>query len=218
MRHILTNLGLLGGAAIGVFTLGQVIITSPAFNTELREGNAFGDVTLLLGRDMYNRPAYLYQQAASFVRADLFTLGTGEIEGEAVVASPEEAEARARQAVALAQESLSMDPGNAGAWMVLAWGHLMTGNADETRAAMAVSRQIAPYDFILSEERIAVSLTLFDPAFYVAEDVPILTEDEAAGLVADFEALWLHQTNLYKAYSEQAAQLKLPVFEAPNPG
>lgn len=217
MQRILTNLGLLGGAAIGAVALVQVITSSPAFNNALRQDNAFGDMTLLLGRDMYDRSAYLYQQAASFVRADLITLGTGAIEDEMVIASPEQAEARAQQALVLIDESLSLDPGNAGAWMVAAWAHLMTGNSEETRAAMGVSRQLAPFDFIISEERISMSLTLFDPSFYVTEDIPVLTDQEAAGLIADFETLWRHQPSLYKLYSAQAQQLDLPVFEPPNP-
>lgn len=216
MRRILTNLGLLTGTAIGAFALGQVIVTSPAFNTELRRDNAFGDFVLLLGRDMYDRPAYLYQQAASFVRADLVAMGTGE--DEDVVASPELAEARAEQAVALARESLSMDPGNAGAWMVLAWAHLMTGDPEASRAAMAASRRLAPYNFVLSEERVTLSLTLFDPVFYAEGEAPELTEAETSGLIADFETMWLHQPRLYQIYSEEAQGLGLPIYMPPAEG
>lgn len=213
MQRILTNISLLAGFALGTTALAQVIISAPAFNAELRQGNAFGETALLLGRDMYDRPAYLYQQAASFVRADLVALGTSG--DDVLVASPELAEQRALQAVALARESLSMAPGNTGAWMVLAWAQLLSGEPSAARTSLNISWRLAPYSYVLSEERISISMTLFDSSLYF-DDSPSLTDTERTGLIRDFETLWLHRGGLYDLYSDEARQIGLP-FYVPQP-
>lgn len=201
-------IGLGGAALVGV------VSSAPAFNADLRQGNAFGETALLSGQDMYDRSAYLYQQAASFVRADLVALR--DESGAPVIASAEEAAARARKAAVMVHESLQGDPGNAGAWTVLAWAHLMSGEANQARAALAVSWELAPYSYVLSEERIALSLALFDPAIHSAP--PDLSKVEHDGLVRDSQTLWHQRILLHRLSGNETTRLGLPSYHPPQEG
>lgn len=214
MKHQLTNIGLVAVFALGASALGQVVINAPAFNAELRRDNAFGDTLVLFGRDMYDHPAYLYQQAASYVHADLVTLDAGETGSS--VASLEVGIARAGTAIALLQESLSMDPGNAGAWTVLAWGHLMSGKTGPAMDALSRSWQLAPYNIALAEERLALGLTLLNPTIAPSDAKSSLSDDAAIGLVRDLETLWVQRRGRYGRYAEEAQSLGLPIYTPPS--
>ena len=195
---------ILGGAA-----LIQVVRTAPAFNADLRANNAFGETALLLGRDMYDQSAYLYQQAASFVRADLVT--AYDADGATQIASVELTVQRAQQAALMLNESLAHDPGHAGAWTLLAWAHLFSGESAQARQALNISWQLAPYSYVLSEERIALSLVLFGQE----KSLP-LAKVEYDGLLGDSKTLWYQRGLLHRLYGEEAALLGLPVYLAPK--
>jgi len=217
MRRVLTNLSLVALLAVGGTSVAQVIRSAPAFNAELRQANAFGDVTVLLGSEMYDRPAYLYQQAASFIFADLVpTFDAGNVPR---LATPEEAIARAAQGVALIEESLAIDPGNAGGWNVLAWSQLMRGDFIAARAALQTSWALAPYSLAFAPERIEMALTLFDPdlAFGDTQNLQ-MTQEEKDALVRDSQTLWLQRRNLHRIYREQALAMGFPAFEPPEQG
>jgi hypothetical protein len=210
----LTNVGLLAVFGLGGVAFGQVVVNAPAFNTELRRDNAFGNVVVLLGADMYDHPAYLYQQAASFVRADLGPVGESD-EGRTIV-PVEVAAQRASEAVGLAQESLSMQPGNAGAWMVLAWAHLLSGESGPALEAVQVSWRLAPNNVALAGERVSLSLALFDPALYPTGNAPVPTEEIRGALARDFETLDTHRRHLHRFFIDEARSLGLLV-DAPVP-
>lgn len=210
MRHLLTNLGLVTTMTLGVAAFGSVVVTAPAFNAELRRTGAFGSSILPLGAPMYDPASYLYQQAATFVRADLLPFGDGE--SAPLIAPLELSEQRAAEAVALARESLALDPGNAGAWAVLAWAHMMVAETDEARVAINRSWELAPHSLSLSSERLALVLALFDPILY-AENPPSPTEAEQAAYFRDLETLWVQRRGQFRNYAEEARLAGLPVPE-----
>lgn len=208
MRHFLVNLAIIGQLSLAFTALGAVVATAPAFNGELRQAGAFDAKILPFGPAMYHHSTYLYQQAATFIRADLIPFGDGET--APLVAPLELAEKRAAEAAALAGESLARDPGNAGAWTVLAWASLLQGDPASARDALNRSWELAPYSLTLSEERMALVLALFDASLY-AENAPSMTDAEQAAFFKDFETIRVQRRSFLRGYIEEASATGLPV-------
>jgi hypothetical protein len=117
--RVLANIILLAILVLSAKTVSENISNTPAFNASLRAPNVFGDEQSVLSRSMYNYPDYLLQIGTSFLRADLLPSSDTEAMGE--YASTELAMARAVLAVEVLETSVSLDPGNALAWLFDGW-------------------------------------------------------------------------------------------------
>jgi tetratricopeptide (TPR) repeat protein len=185
VKRILLNASSLAILSIGTGSLVALISQAPAFNTELRRDNVYGQQLLQINRDMYDRSRYLMQQATSFIRADALPFGDAET---GLVAAPlDVAEERGVQAVALLEESLTINPGNAHGWATMAWAQLYAGFVDESLDALRASWRLAPYNYSLTLERIDLALILFDPD--LADDPTDLNSNDRAALTRDFQVL-----------------------------
>lgn len=162
-----------------------LVIQSPAFNAELRRENVLGQTVLQSSRDMYDRGRYLMQQATSFTRADALILG--ETDTEITAAPIEVAQERGIKAVALLEESLSLNPGNAQGWATMAWAQLYAGNSEEALRALRLSWKFAPNNLSLTQERIDLALILFDPL--LSAEAPVYSDTDKAALSRDFTML-----------------------------
>jgi len=157
---------------------------SPAFNKSVRQEGLFGDWRVGIGAAHYDRPAYLFRLGYEYLNADATASGVTESRNE--LASAETALERAEKAVALFEESLSLDPANAHAWAALAWAHAMTGNIPSARAAMLASWELAPFNKALSIDRLTFMDMLTGP---MREQQEIgLSKEELAHTHQDIES------------------------------
>ncbi|MFD1510408.1 hypothetical protein [Lacimonas salitolerans] len=173
---------LVGGGS--VLTLAA---NAPAFNAELRRGNVFDQPILAVGADMYDRASYLMQQAASYIRADLLPYAD---DPDRLTAPVEVVAERGSQAVALMDESLSLNPGNAHAWAVMASARIYSGDIEGARDALRTSWELAPHNFSLAPERLDLALVLFDPLTDDVDD--ILTDADRAAMRRDLDTVIRH--------------------------
>ncbi len=205
MKRFLLTTSALTIFAAGIGSAFALISSAPAFNSELRRDNVFGQPILARNQDMYDRSLYLMQQAVSFVRADLVQYDG---DSDARVAPIDVAINRGETAVALMQESLAINPGNAQGWIVMAWAQLYSGNLAEAENALVTSWTLAPYNRSLAAERLDMSVALFDPFNGLeieATDVT-LSEDVRAAILRDLELVRLH---IPSAFAEIVEQLEL---------
>lgn len=190
MGRLMISLSKLALLAVGLGATSALVTTAPAFNAEARVGNVFDQSILPLSSDMYDLPDYQMQQAVSFIRADL--IGVGLEDGQAA-APVELAMDRARQAVALMEDSLARDPGSAPGWATMAWAQLYSGRTDAALTALRHAWALAPYSYALAQERIDLALVLFDPlAALDPAQAPELTEEDRTAILRDFETLRRH--------------------------
>jgi len=179
---------LVGGGS--VLTLAA---NAPAFNAELRRGNVFDQPILAVGADMYDRASYLMQQAASYIRADLLPYAD---DPDRLTAPVEVVAERGTQAVALMDESLSLNPGNAHAWAVMAWAQLYSGDTEAALESLQASWMLAPYNYGLAPERLDLVLVLFDPTLFEPADAETpdmtLPANMRDAVLRDLETMRLH--------------------------
>ncbi len=172
MGRFLVRVSTIAVLATGAVSAFALVSSAPAFNGDLRRDNVFEQDILQRGSDMYDRSRYLMQQAVSYIRADLIPFG-GSGDGQ-IVASVDVVMERGADAVALMEESLALNPGNAHGWAVMAWAQLYAGNDAEAAQALQTSWALAPYNFALAPERIDLALALFS---FVFEDLDIEDPD-----------------------------------------
>ena len=184
MKRFLLSTSSLGILVVSAGALATLIAQAPAFNTELRRDNVFGQTILQSNRDMYDRGRYLMQQATSFVRADAVVFD----EADAGAASVEVTQERGLEAVALLEESAALSPGNAEIWATMAWAQLYAGDFDASLRALRLSWELAPYNLALTRERIDLAVILFDSVL-LEDAVPVMTEMDQAALTRDVTLL-----------------------------
>ncbi|MCB1335638.1 MAG: tetratricopeptide repeat protein [Roseivivax sp.] len=157
----LVSLATFGFLAAGVYAAAGVISNAPAFNTDLRRDTVYGDWRTGYSADMYDEGAYLFQLGYGRVMADVLFSEDTEAIGE--MADLDTAIRRAQEAVALLEESLSLDPGNAHAWANLAWAASMSGDAALAEKALRASWELAPNHLSLAARRMTLVAALTGP-------------------------------------------------------
>lgn len=151
--------GLLG---VAILTLVQVGRSAPAFAPELRRPGVTGDWRVADSGALYEAGGYYFQLGYGFLTADAMDLSRGSL------ASPDLAEARARQAEILLTDGLRLDPINAHLWQGLAEARASLGDLTGGRAALAQSWRLAPTSPELASARhfflLGLSALSKDPA------------------------------------------------------
>ncbi|KPQ20572.1 MAG: Tetratricopeptide repeat-containing protein [Rhodobacteraceae bacterium HLUCCA24] len=145
--------------ALALFVLGIVaframVAQAPAFDEELQVEGITGDTRLANRAAMYDEGSYLFQIGYGYVMSD--ALSFAGIEAPDELATAAVARARFQRAKSLLEESLSVDPANAHAWMSYAQSLASTGDIEGAARAMETSWQLAPTTHRLSVPRLTM--------------------------------------------------------------
>ena len=192
MGRIWVRVSALAILATGTIAISNIVLSAPAFNADHRRANVFDQDIPQIGSDMYDRSRYLMQQAVSYIRADLIPYSGGD--NTEIIVSVETVMDRGAQAVALMEESLSLNPGNAHGWVVMAWAQLYSGNDTGALDALQASWALAPHNYSLAPERLDLTLALFPPNMTDLPEINIdeitnvtINDDTRQGVQQDFQ-------------------------------
>jgi hypothetical protein len=182
---------LFSGASIWL-TLRQ----TPAFNPGLIADTAVGEGRIFDAAAMYDPGAYAFQRGYGFLVTD--ALISPDIQESEKVASTEFAPDRAHLAVEALEIAVTLDPGNAHAWAMLAWARARLGNNSGAIEALRVSWKIAPHNKALADTRLNLSGLLTDPEVGIIEP----TNAERASMARDVKVLRLFDPRALARYME----------------
>ena len=168
---------------MAVFSIWATLSRTPAFSPSARSETLFGDGRIPAKAAMYDPGAYAFQRGYGFLAADV--LFSEETESRDEVASPEIAEARALKAIAAFKEAVSLDPGNAYAWVELAWAHARLAEDTNSVEALRNSWRLAPNNSALAEMRVNLVSLLSDPEL----EITPLSENDYRYVRMDAETL-----------------------------
>jgi tetratricopeptide (TPR) repeat protein len=200
MRILSLLLLIFSGAAI-VSTLSN----TPAFDPTARQETVLGDWRVAANTAMYDQGAYAFQRGYGFMAAD--GLISGDTEARDELASAEMAESRAFKAVEALETAVSLDPGNAHAWLSLAWAHAQLADDVTALDALRTSWGIAPHNRVLAETRLNLIGTLTLPDFAVIE----LTEGDKEAIQRDVDVLNRFDKSALKFYMETLPHVSMLV-------
>jgi hypothetical protein len=191
MRLLMFVLLFFSGASIWL-TLRQ----TPAFNPGLVADTAVGEGRIFDAAAMYDPGVYAFQRGYGFMVVDALILPDTQ---EANSGAPTEMAAdRARLAVEALEIAVTLDPGNAHAWAILAWARARLGNDLGAMEALHVSWKIAPNSKALADTRLNLSGLLTDPEVGIIEP----TNAERASMARDVKVLRLFDPRALARYME----------------
>jgi len=135
---------------------GSVVWTTltktPAFNPQLVSDTIIGEGRLFNSHFMYDRGAYEYQRGFGYLAATEKTPGFRRATEES--ASPEALKYRAYKAMDALETAVGLDPGNARAWVALAWARASVDDLPGSVDALRASWEIAPNNRTLAIRRL----------------------------------------------------------------
>ena len=196
MRILMLVLLFFSGASIWL-TLHQ----TPAFNPALIADTAVGEGRIFDAAAMYDPGVYAFQRGYGFLVVDALTSPDTQENNKG--ASTEMAADRARLAVEALEIAVTLDPGNAHAWAMLAWARARLGNDLGAMEALQVSWKIAPNSKALAETRLNLSGLLTDPEVGIIEP----TDAEHASMARDVNVLGLFDPGALARYIEISPHL-----------
>ena len=159
------------------------LVKTPAFNPRLVSNTIVGEGRLLDSQFMYDLGQYEYQRGYAYLVSTDTSPGA-----ESVVArpaSPGVLKYRAYEAVDALEAAVNLDPGNARAWVALAWARASIEDYQGAIEALRISWKINPNNRSLASRRLNLAglLTLPETSLF------ILTEEDQIALMNDAEVL-----------------------------
>jgi hypothetical protein len=134
--------------ALGGLAVAAILQDTPALVPDLRVEGPRGDWRVGAGDRLYDRSAYLREQAIAHLQA---------------AARLEDADAAldsARTARDAARRSVQLAPADPYGWLLVAWGETILGNDGVARAALERSWSLAPRSLALAQDRLFVAEAL----------------------------------------------------------
>lgn len=165
----------------------KTLTTTPAFNPHLVSDTIIGEGRLFNSQFMYDRGEYEYQRGYGYLAATEKEPGFRNSTEE--TASPAVLKYRAYKALDALETAIGLDPGNARAWVALAWARAGLEDVPGSVDALRVSWKIAPNNRTLANWR----LNLVGVLTASATDPVDLTEEDRAAVTQDTEVLGLFE-------------------------
>ena len=135
-----------------VSMLWKTLTQTPAFNPQLVSDPIIGEGRLFNSHFMYDRGAYEYQRGFGYLTTTEKTPGFRSATEES--ASPEALKYRAYKAMDALETAVGLDPGNARAWVALAWARASVDDLPGSIDALRVSWEVAPNNRTLAIRRL----------------------------------------------------------------
>ena len=161
----------------------KTLTQTPAFNRQLVSDTIIGEGRLFNSRFMYDRGAYEYQRGFGYLATTEKTPGFRSADAER--ASPAALKYRAYKAMDALETAVSLDPGNARAWVALAWARASLNDRSGSVDALRVSWEIAPNNRTLAIRRLSLVGILAASGTHPVE----LTEQDRTAVSRDTDVL-----------------------------
>lgn len=136
----------------GAVALVPVLRNAPAYAQGLRVEGLTGETRLLDSSAMYDQADYLMQTAVGYVNSNLVSYAATEAPDE--IAPLAVLQQRIATAADLLERAIARDPGNAAAWAFYAQALALAVRLDDSRAALATARELAPNQPYLALQRV----------------------------------------------------------------
>lgn len=159
MRDVIINLMLCVLLGIALLSSARFVRNAPAYNEDLRVQTIDGTERLLLSSSMYDRGAYFFEVAHTYVYGSV-KVTSGDPEPlpkiDEIIENSETAEE-------LLLKSLHASPSNGHAWQLLARARsLRAAPLDEVLTPLRISWRLAPNNLQLARQRLELVGTLVD--------------------------------------------------------
>jgi hypothetical protein len=165
----------------------KTLTSTPAFNPSLVSDTIIGEGRLFNSHFMYDLGEYEYQRGFGYLATTEKTPGYRNTAED--IASPAALRYRAYKAVDALEKAVSLDPGNARAWVALAWARASVDDLPGSTDALRISWEIAPNNRTLALRR----LNLFGILMASSPDPMDLTRQDRAAILQDAEVLELFE-------------------------
>lgn len=192
------------GLVCTAFVTYQTLAQTPAFSSKLRADTVEGSWRINEAASMYDTGAYNFQRGYGFLMADVvlpdIETAIGENNEQAELAT-----ARLTMARTALDDAIKSDPGNAHAWLAIAWTEARLGETNLARAALKTSWELAPNNLQLAESRIELAALIFDKLSDLGEP----TAQETAAVRKDLSVLERFEPETIESYRELLAETSI---------